>query len=115
MSFNCQRCGRCCREIGIPWSELEYRLVADHLKMDLYVFLKRYGYAVDEGSGRIEAPDFGVTPCPFLKYDKHKSVCKIYPVRPWVCKGYPGPGITCRAGRKRTPVETEKPPGRKTG
>jgi Fe-S-cluster containining protein len=45
--------------------------------------------------------DLGVTPCPFLKYDKEKAICKIYPVRPWVCQGYPGPGILCRAEQKR--------------
>jgi Fe-S-cluster containining protein len=102
MSFNCQRCGRCCKEIGIPWSELEYQLVADYLKMDLADFLNLHGYVVNEYSGEVEHPEFGVTPCPFLKYVKENAVCKIYSVRPWVCKGYPGPGTFCRGGLKRT-------------
>lgn len=102
MDFNCQRCGRCCKEIGIPWAELEVRLVAAHLHMALHDFLGSYGFRVNEYSGEIEPTEFGVTPCPFLKYDKEKAICEIYPVRPWVCKGYPGPDILCRGGLKRS-------------
>jgi Fe-S-cluster containining protein len=29
-----------------------------------------------------------------------KAICKIYPVRPWICKGYPGPGTRCRKEQK---------------
>ena len=101
MDFNCQRCGRCCKEIGIPWSELEVQPVAAHLDMDLDEFLDLYGFQGNQYSGEIEPTDFGVTPCPFLTYDREKAICKIYPVRPWVCRGYPGPDILCRAGRKR--------------
>lgn len=100
MSFDCQRCGKCCREIGIAWSELETDLVADYLNMDLNDFLDTCGYIINEYSGEIEHPDPGVTPCPFLKYNKDTAVCKIYPVRPWICKGYPGPKMSCRAGLK---------------
>jgi len=101
VDFNCQRCGKCCKEIGIPWSELDVQLVAAHLSMDLDEFLDLYGFQDNQYSGKIEPTDFGVTPCPFLKYDREKAICKIYPVRPWVCRGYPGPDILCRAGRKR--------------
>jgi Fe-S-cluster containining protein len=101
MDFNCQRCGKCCREIGIPWSELDVHLVAAHLNMNLDEFLDLYGFRGSQYSGEIEPTDFGVTPCPFLRYDREKAICKIYPVRPWVCQGYPGPDILCRAGRKR--------------
>ena len=100
MSLNCQRCGRCCREIGIAWSELETELVANYLNMDLNDFLDSCGYIINEYSGEIEHPEPGVTPCPFLKYNKDKAICKIYPVRPWICKGYPGPGTSCQAGLK---------------
>ena len=100
MISSCLRCGRCCKEIGIPWSELETELVADYLNMSHYDFLDTYGYIVNEYSGEVEHPDPGVTPCPFLKYNKESAVCKIYPVRPWICKDYPGPGMSCRAGRK---------------
>ena len=102
MDFNCQRCGRCCKEIGIPWSELDFQRVAAYLHMDLDDFLKLYGFQINQYTAEIEHMDFGVTPCPFVKYDKEKAICKIYPVRPWVCKGYPGPGILCRAKQKRS-------------
>lgn len=102
MSFSCQRCGKCCKEIGIPWTELDPHLVADYLKIDRYNFIDLCGFIVNEYSGEIEHPELSVTPCPFLKYNKENAVCKIYPVRPWICKGYPGPGISCREGRKRS-------------
>ena len=101
MDFSCQRCGKCCREIGIPWSELDVHLVAAHLNMHLDDFLKLYGFQDNVYSGEIEHMDPGVTPCPFLKYDRERAVCKIYPVRPWVCRGYPGPGMVCRGGQKK--------------
>ncbi|MEE8429888.1 MAG: YkgJ family cysteine cluster protein [Candidatus Desulfatibia sp.] len=102
MNFDCLRCGRCCKEIGIPWSELDHNHAADCLRMENDVFLEAYGFIVNEHSGEIEHPEPGVTPCPFLKYNQENAVCKIYPVRPWICKGYPGPGISCRAGLKRS-------------
>ena len=101
MDFDCKRCGKCCKEIGIPWAELDVHLVAAHLNVDLDDFLATYGFTVDNQSGNIEPSEFGVTPCPFLKYAREKAICTIYPVRPWVCKGYPGPDILCRAGQKR--------------
>lgn len=69
--------------------------------MDLDDFLASYGYIINKYTGEIEHPEFGVTPCPFLGYEGEKAVCRIYPVRPWVCKGYPGPGIVCKGGQKR--------------
>ena len=102
VGFSCQRCGKCCREIGIPWSELDPKLAAEHLKMDFFDFLSSHGFMFSEYSGEIEHTEFNAAPCPFLKYDKENAMCKIYPVRPWSCKGYPGPGILCRAGRQRS-------------
>jgi len=70
--------------------------------MDFNDFLGAYGFIVNEYSGKIEHTELGVTPCPFLKYTKEKSVCRIYPVRPWICKGYPGPETPCRGGQERS-------------
>lgn len=102
MGFECIRCGKCCKEVGIPWADLDPCLVADYMKMDLADFLDAYGFVVNEYSGEIEHRELSVTPCPFLKYDTEKAVCRIYPVRPSVCKGYPGPGIVCKGGKKRS-------------
>jgi Fe-S-cluster containining protein len=71
------------------------------MKMDLEEFLDLYGFQGNQYSGEIIPTDFGVTPCPFLKYDREKAICKIYPVRPWVCREYSDPDILCRAGLKR--------------
>lgn len=102
MSFNCKRCGKCCKKIGIPWTELDPRLVADYLNISLYDFIDLYGFVMNESSGEIEPAEYNAAPCPFLKYGKENAVCKIYPVRPWICKGYPGPEISCIGGRKRS-------------
>jgi Fe-S-cluster containining protein len=70
--------------------------------MDLDDFLTRHGFVTDPLSREILfPPDFAATPCAFLTYDMEKAVCGIYPVRPWICKGYPGPGVTCQAGLRR--------------
>ena len=101
MVFSCERCGKCCREIGIAWSELDPLRAADHLGMTAHEFFKLYGFSVNEYTGEIEPSELGVTPCPFLKYDREKAVCRIYPVRPWICKGYPGPGMQCRREQQK--------------
>jgi Fe-S-cluster containining protein len=101
MDFNCKRCGRCCKEIGIPWVDLDPHRVVDYLKVNLDDFLDSYGFIVNEYSGEIEATELNMAPCPFLAYDRQQAVCKIYPVRPSFCQGYPGPGILCPSGQKR--------------
>lgn len=102
MSFNCKRCGECCQKIGIPWSELDPRLAADHLNMNLEDFGDLYGFFRDEYSGELENIEYNAAPCPFLKYTMKNAFCSIYPVRPWICKGYPGPGTSCIGGQKRS-------------
>lgn len=99
MNIKCLRCGRCCEGIGIP-DGLNPVLVANHLDMELYDFLDSYGFLINGNSGEIERPASSVAPCPFLEYRGEKTVCKIYPVRPWVCKVYPGPGMLCDGGRR---------------
>ena len=102
MNFNCKRCGKCCKKIGIPWSELDPRPAADYLGMDFEDFIKLYGFVRNEYSRDIEHTEFNAAPCPFLKYNMENAFCRIYPARPWMCKGYPGPGTWCIAGQKRS-------------
>ncbi|UCD33539.1 MAG: YkgJ family cysteine cluster protein [Desulfobacterales bacterium] len=101
MSFNCKRCGRCCKEIGITWVELDPYQVIDYLNMDQDDFMKSYGFIVNAYTGKTEPTELNAAPCPFLTYHRQQAVCKIYPVRSWICQGYPGPGILCRGGQKR--------------
>lgn len=102
MKFNCKRCGDCCKHIGIPWSELEPRLAADYLGLNIEAFIDLYGFVINEYSGKIEPTEYNASPCPFLKYDMENAKCNIYPVRTWICKDYPGPGTTCIGGQKRS-------------
>ena len=102
-NFNCKRCGICCKKIGIPWSELDPAHAADYLGISLSDFIAAYGFIRNEYSGEIEPTEYNAAPCPFLRYDKKNAVCRIYPVRPWICKSYPGLGTECMGGRKRTP------------
>jgi len=102
MNCNCKRCGNCCKKIGIPWSELDPRLAADYLDMNLEDFIALYGFVRNEYSGEIENTEFNAAPCPFLKYSTENAFCRIYPVRPWICKGYPGTGTWCIGGQKRS-------------
>jgi Fe-S-cluster containining protein len=70
--FVCQKCGKCCREIGFPIGWQSFREIARFLKIpmeELLVYIK-----LNE-----------LKPCPFLKND----LCSIYPVRPGGCKLFP--------------------------
>lgn len=102
MNFNCKRCGKCCKTIGIPWTELDPCLVADYLNIKLEEFMDLYGFIRNEYSGEIENTEYNSAPCPFLKYSRKFAYCKIYPVRSWICRGYPGTGTSCIGGRKRS-------------
>jgi Fe-S-cluster containining protein len=99
-AFQCRRCGECCRESGIIWSELDPRAVMRYLDLDLFDFVKRFGFVVDTQSGEIRHPDFSIRPCPFLAYEQERAVCTIYPLRPTTCRGYPAPGERCRRERR---------------
>lgn len=101
MSFDCKRCGKCCKQIGIPWSELDARLAASYLNIRIYDFIEAYGFVLNALSGEIEPTEYNAAPCPFLEYGKENARCRIYPVRPWICKGYPGPETSCIGGRRR--------------
>jgi Fe-S-cluster containining protein len=100
--FNCKRCGTCCKSIGIPWTELDPGAAADYLGIRLSDFMKAYGFVRNEYSGHIEPTEYNAAPCPFLRYDKKHATCEIYPVRPCICKGYPGAGTSCIKGQRRS-------------
>ncbi|MEJ2658622.1 MAG: YkgJ family cysteine cluster protein [Desulfobacterales bacterium] len=101
-NFICKRCGDCCKKFGIPWSELDTVRAADYLDIGLSDFIDLYGFVQNEYSGEIEHTEYNAAPCPFLRYNKDHAVCRIYPVRPWICKGYPAPGSSCIRGEKRS-------------
>jgi Fe-S-cluster containining protein len=69
--------------------------------MKISDFIHQYGFVEDEYTGEIENTEYNAAPCPFLKYGRDNAVCTIYPVRPWICKGYPGSGTACIEGQVR--------------
>lgn len=99
LNIKCLRCGTCREGVGIS-DGLNPMLVANHLYMDLYDFLDTYGFVIDVDSVKIECPASSMAPCSFLECRGEKTFSKIYPVRPRVCRVYPGPGILCEGGRK---------------
>lgn len=81
MSFQCQRCGKCCREFkNFVMSKAELKKIAKYLgiqwkalKKTLKVKLRANKYYIKQ-------------PCPFLNED---NVCTIYTVRPLNCIRFP--------------------------
>lgn len=87
LPFVCQKCGRCCREIGIEQNYFDPYQIAEYLKIRVEEAVKKYlgeliGIEGDEIFYNINKPK---KPCVFLESDK----CKIYGVRPFACKSYP--------------------------
>ena len=75
--FHCDRCGRCCLEIGgIPLMNNEPRRIAEYLGVS-GKSIKKLTTLKSDGR-RIE------TPCPF-----YKDGCSIYAVRPLACVAFP--------------------------
>ncbi len=116
--FECQRCGRCCIEIGLPWdperiSEIArfLNLTTDQVIEKYYgrivededgqiweeedgwlseIFGEEYGQQKKDGRRYIESEDDKRTPCPFLRSEADgKKACIIYEVRPGGCGSYP--------------------------
>ena len=101
--FECQRCGKCCSEIGLPYDSRNIFQIADHLNLSIEeVISKYYGRIVDDGKAW-ESEDYKRTPCPFLMAGGGIKCCSIYSVRPSGCKLYPfdtdlgRAGVDCKA------------------
>ena len=87
--FKCQRCGRCCREIGLPYDAESAIRIAESLSVSLTELIERY-YGEFVRNGQFwRSQDEKRTPCPFLIKDGGKCSCRIYPIRPYGCKMYP--------------------------
>jgi len=87
--FTCQKCGRCCRQIGLlPWDGERLSDIANFLGMSEEIVVEKYygRIIVKDGRKVIERYDQKRTTCPFLQQD---NTCKIYPVRPLGCRLYP--------------------------
>lgn len=78
----CTKCGFCCKSTYPSLEEKEVAKLAKVLKCSVSEFLEKY-CTTNPATGYYPSLD---RPCPFLD---NENVCKIYKVRPEVCKEYP--------------------------
>lgn len=58
--FECQRCGKCCIELGLPWDPERISEIAQFLNLtDEQVFERYYGRIVEDTDGRIWEEVYG--------------------------------------------------------
>jgi Fe-S-cluster containining protein len=96
--FKCQRCGKCCVEIGLPYDPESIFEIAKFLDLKVdQVIEKYYGRISDDGKAW-ESEDYKRAPCPFLSADGDIKSCSIYSVRPLGCRLYPFDTDFGRAG-----------------
>jgi Fe-S-cluster containining protein len=79
---DCTRCANCCKTMNIKFNDEDALRIARHLDMDVDEFVKTF-LEPDEEDGPYKVRG---KPCPFLGDDDR---CKIYDVRPTVCREYP--------------------------
>jgi Fe-S-cluster containining protein len=84
LRFKCTECGQCCTGApGYAWvTDEEIQTIADHLKMSVKDFGKRFLRIAKGRYALVEKKNYD---CIFLKDKK----CSIYPVRPTQCRTFP--------------------------
>jgi uncharacterized protein len=86
LSFQCTECGKCCTgSPGYVWvTEKEIQEIADHLKLPVDKFSRRYLRQKEGRYALVELKRKNYD-CIFLNDNK----CSIYSVRPTQCRTYP--------------------------
>lgn len=85
-TFQCQRCGACCRVPGYVVLEPgEVEIIAVFLGMDVYAFSETYT-RLTWNRGGLSLTEQEDGRCVFLQAD---NTCRIQPVKPAQCKGFP--------------------------
>lgn len=85
LRFKCTGCGQCCTGApGYVWvTDEEIEAIANHLKVDIIDFHRRYVRQVGNRKSLLEDPRS--YDCIFLKENK----CQIYSLRPKQCRTFP--------------------------
>jgi Fe-S-cluster containining protein len=96
--FECQRCGRCCTEIGLPYDPQSIFEIARFLHLEVGQVIDKYYGRITEDGKSWESDDHKRTPCPFISGDNDRKSCAIYSVRPSGCRLYPFDTDFGRAG-----------------
>lgn len=85
-TFRCRRCGACCRVPGyVALAGGEAEAIAAFLGMDVYAFTSRYT-TLTFNRRTLSLTERGDGRCVFLGDD---NTCRIQPVKPAQCKGFP--------------------------
>jgi len=90
LAFKCTGCGQCCTgSPGYVWiTEEEIEIAAEHLKISLKDFMRKYVRRAGDRFALVEHPSLerpSDVDCVFLKDKK----CTIYSVRPKQCQTFP--------------------------
>lgn len=87
--FTCERCGKCCRQLGLPYDPFALLEIAKYLGISLDELVERY-YGMRSADGHhLIMDEKKRRPCPFLAEENGIAHCTIYPVHPSGCRGYP--------------------------
>lgn len=105
-AFTCERCGKCCRQLGLPYDPCALPAMAAYLGISQDELVERY-YGVRSADGHhLIMDETKRRPCPFLAEEGGLAHCTIYPVRPPGCRGYPFDtdfgrnGVNCPGAKK---------------
>jgi Fe-S-cluster containining protein len=86
-SFECKRCGECCRQESIAFMESDVERASDKLRLSPHDFIDRYGLRTVDDADLVYYQLFTGSReiCPF----NSDRECTIYDSRPQVCRGFP--------------------------
>jgi len=88
--LKCQRCGKCCEKLGLPWEQSKLKEIADFLNISVKNLIENYYGTFVKNGKEIELDDNKRIPCPFLAKEVNGNiVCRIYSVRPTDCIDFP--------------------------
>jgi Fe-S-cluster containining protein len=86
--FECKRCGECCKQQSIAFTERDILLAANKTNLSSDEFIERFSLSPVRNPGELEFYRLTIGKvgiCPFCS-DRH---CTIYDARPQVCRGFP--------------------------
>jgi Fe-S-cluster containining protein len=87
-TFECRRCGECCKQVSIAFTERDIIRISDKLDLTSQEFVQKYdlGLVNNPGEMAFYKLDVGTREiCPF----NSDRECTIYDARPQVCRGFP--------------------------